>query len=152
MELAKIGFVKSRLWNSKSKLGTRLSLDLCQKVNFKVDFRSGKLRPRLHQALNTTSLLVIFKLKRTFCNHCSFDLQTSLVHEELAPHYKTQTTKCYSSCQHVSPEKMRRGHSEDQEMVSFETCQQDGPLLRWEVNIPKRLKSEICYGKLSLSE
>ena len=32
------GFVKSRLWKSKSKLGTRLLLDFCQKVDFKVDF------------------------------------------------------------------------------------------------------------------
>ena len=32
------GFVKSRLWMSKSKSGTRLLLDFCQKVDFKVDF------------------------------------------------------------------------------------------------------------------
>ena len=36
------GFVKSRLWKSKSKSGTQLLLDFCQKVDFKVDFKSGK--------------------------------------------------------------------------------------------------------------
>ena len=35
---AKYGFVKSRLWKSKSKSATRLLLDFCQKVDFKVDF------------------------------------------------------------------------------------------------------------------
>ena len=36
--VANYSFVKSRLWKSKSQSGTRLLLDFCWKVDFKVDF------------------------------------------------------------------------------------------------------------------